>query len=395
MEQELQRLDPKPESPVFKPLPMAPPAASASEEVCCGPPPSPPSSPMERPGYKLEPFVESFMDTAAGRTPRVKTAWVRSDWIGTMLARATSLRNDYKVTPGLYAVGAPGKDSPVLVTANYKLTFDTLRKHLTGLDVWLVVLDTRGVNVWCAAGKGFFGTTELIARVKSVRLDEVVDHRKLILPQLGATGVSGREVKKGCGFEVVWGPVRADDLPRFLENGAKADEGMREVTFTLVERLVLTPIELNGVKKPALWILLAIFMLSGIGSDIFSFGQAWDRGLMGALALIVGILAGAVAAPLLLPYLPTPAFSVKGAVTGLIGSLAVLIAVGGGVGLLGTTALVLFTTAVSSFLAMNFTGSTPYTSPTGVEKEMRKYIPFQALAAGLAVIAWIGAGFAA
>jgi hypothetical protein len=43
---------------------------------------------------------------------------------------------------------------------------------------------------------------------------------------------------------------------------------------------------------------------------------------------------------------------------------------------------------------MNFTGSTPYTSPSGVEKEMRKAIPLQALAALIAVAAWVGAGFA-
>ena len=61
-------------------------------------------------------------------------------------------RNNYKIEPGIYALGSPDKNSEVLVTANYKLSFDTLRKNLTGLNVWILVLDTKGINVWCAAG---------------------------------------------------------------------------------------------------------------------------------------------------------------------------------------------------------------------------------------------------
>ncbi|RXM20875.1 acetyl-CoA synthase subunit gamma, partial [Citrobacter sp. AAK_AS5] len=75
-------------------------------------------------------------------------------------------RMDYRVAPGLYAVGEPTADSPVLVTANYKLTFDGLRSELGGVDAWMLVLDTLGVNVWCAAGKGTFSTAELARRVR-------------------------------------------------------------------------------------------------------------------------------------------------------------------------------------------------------------------------------------
>ena len=90
----------------------------------------------------------------------------------------------YRVEPGLYAVGRPDPQSPVLVSANYKLSFDRLRRQLGGWDAWILVLDTKGVNVWCAAGKGTFGTDELVGRVESCRLAEVVAHRRLIVPQL-------------------------------------------------------------------------------------------------------------------------------------------------------------------------------------------------------------------
>ena len=93
--------------------------------------------------------------------------------------------------------------SPVVVTANYKMTFDLVRRDLAGLDAWLLVLDTKGINVWCAAGKGTFGSDELLARLAATRLAEVVNHRRLILPQYGAVGVAAHTVRQKSGFTVV------------------------------------------------------------------------------------------------------------------------------------------------------------------------------------------------
>jgi hypothetical protein len=138
------------------------------------------------------------------------------DHVGAFLVRVGIGRNNYKIAPGLYGVGNPGNDSPVLVTANYKLTFDTLRKELRGIDAWLLVLDTRGINVWCAAGKKTFSTEELVSRVRITELEKIVRHRELIVPQLGATGVAGYRVKKACGFKVIWGPIKARDIRSFL-----------------------------------------------------------------------------------------------------------------------------------------------------------------------------------
>jgi CO dehydrogenase/acetyl-CoA synthase gamma subunit (corrinoid Fe-S protein) len=91
------------------------------------------------------------MESASGRIPRIKTALSVSDLAGTIMTRIGINRNHYKVAPGLYGVGNPGPDSPVLVTANYKLSFDAVRKELKHTHAWLLVLDTRGINVWCAA----------------------------------------------------------------------------------------------------------------------------------------------------------------------------------------------------------------------------------------------------
>ena len=376
-------------------LPMFDGPLEASDEPCCGPPAGPPSSIHEKPGYHLCSFVKEFLATPAGQVPAVKTEMAKDDWLGTFRVRVGIGRNDYKVAPGLYAVGKPGPDAPVLVTANYKLSFDHVRKHLSGNDAWIVVLDTRGINVWCAAGKGTFGTQEVIRQVKQTRLSEVVNHTKIILPQLGAPGVSAPKVKKGCGFEVVWGPVRAEDLPAFLAAGQKADERMRRVTFTTTERMVLAPVEISLARKPILWAFLAIFILSGIGSGIFSFTAAWERSLIAATGCIAGIIAGCLLVPLLLPWIPGRAFAVKGTLAGAVFGLLALAVWHSSPYLMFSSglALVLLTTTVSSFLAMNFTGTTPFTSPSGVEKEMRKAIPLQIVAVVLAAGMWIGAAF--
>ena len=362
-------------------------------EVCCGSPPGPQSSPLEKPGYKLLDFVTDFKDTACGPVARVKTKLELIDHLGTLIARLGINRDQYKIAPGLYGVGTPGQDSPVLVTANYKLTFDVLRKELTTVDAWILVLDTRGINVWCAAGKELFSTREVVERVKKTRLSEIVSHNRLILPQLGATGVSAHQVKKASGFEVIWGPVRAVDIQHFLAAGNRTDSGMRQVTFSTRERTVLVPVELSHLPKPTFWVILALFFLSGIGTQVFSPIAGLYRGSMALTAYAGGVLAGAVAAPILLPWLPGRAFALKGALTGGVMGLLVVLMFKNGIIWLETLALMFITMAVSSYLAMNFTGSTPFTSPSGVEKEMRAAIPVQAGALLVALAAWIIAGF--
>ena len=187
-------------------------------------------------------FITELLDTKIGQIPKVSTTLNRNDKLGTLKARTGINRNNYKVESGIYAVGNPDENSRVLVTANYKLSFDTLRKELEGFDLWILVIDTKGINVWCAAGKGTFGTEELLNRIKSTALENLVSHRKLIIPQLGAPGVSSYKIKELSGFSVIYGPIRANDLPVFINNGLKATEEMRRVTFSFKERLVLLPV---------------------------------------------------------------------------------------------------------------------------------------------------------
>jgi len=359
-----------------------------AETACC------PSGPKnDRPGYRLCDYVSGWHKSPVGEVPQIGSRLTRADLLGRWQMRWGIGRQRYQVTPGLYALGSPDASSAVLVSANYKMSFDLLRRSLCGRNLWILVIDTRGINVWCAAGKGTFGTEEIVRRVKACRLDELVRHRNLVLPQLGAPGVSAHKVKQGCGFSVSYGPVQAGDLPAYLDAGFKATPEMRRVRFGTLDRFVLTPVELVSMGKISLWMLLALLVLGGIGPGIFSLSAAFSRGGAALLAYLAAVAAGAVLTPVLLPWVPGRAFSLKGALVGGSLALPILPLLGSAIGALNCLALLLGSMAVSSYCAMNFTGSTTFTSPSGVEKEMRRFIPLQAGALLIAACSWVGTAF--
>jgi acetyl-CoA decarbonylase/synthase complex subunit gamma len=301
---------------------------------------------------------------------------------------------DYRVVPGLYALAEPNPRSPVLVTANYKMSLDRLRRACAGLDAWILVLDTDGINVWCAAGKGSFGTEELAHRIADTKLEDVVEHRHLILPQLGAPGVAGHLIERRKGFEVIWGPVMAENLPAFLAAGCVATPEMRRKRFPIRERAELVPVDLVATWK---WLLPAItlaVLLGGIAHRDGFVAGVLDHGLTGAITLLGAAVAGVIATTLLLPYLPFRAFSAKGAVMGLAFAAGLLVWRAGGQlsALLEVEAVgwLLMATALSAFLAMNFTGSSTFTSLSGVRKEMWVAVPLQIVAAVIGLGLWIG-----
>jgi len=231
----------------------------------------------------------SFKPVAA-TIPEATTKLTLADQWGAIKVRLAINRSGYSVEPGLYKVGNPDKTSDVFVTANYKLTFDVVRQQLDGLNAYLLVLDTKGVNVWCAAGKGTFGTAELVKRVELSGLTNLVNHRKLIVPQLGAPGIAAHLVKKQCGFNVIFGPVRATDIKAFIANNYQSTKEMRKVQFTLSDRLKLIPVEVILNFKYLLMLLIPTIALrrsskygldrSKVGSSRTGQWPMWD-GLSG------------------------------------------------------------------------------------------------------------------
>jgi hypothetical protein len=322
-------------------------------------------------------YVIGKISHPAGTFSKVSTELDFRDLAGTIMVRWSINRDHYRITPGLYAVGSPDSTSDVFVTANYKLSFDTLRKNLPGVNGWILVLDTRGINVWCAAGKGTFGTEELIQKINDVSLDKIVNHKRIIVPQLGATGVAAHEVKKLTGFNVHYGPVRAEDIKKFIDLGYRADREMRKVKFGLWDRLKLIPVEFVNGKY---WFLGAVFLLSlisCIGLDEISPAGIWGRINSVIVNLFLAYLSGIVITPVFLPILPGRAFSFKGFCTGILVSAILFFLKMTGDNIAEIIAWFLIIPGLSSFLAMNFTGTSTFTSLSGVKKEMKFAIPLQ------------------
>jgi hypothetical protein len=298
----------------------------------------------------------------------------------------------YAVAPGIYAVGAPTADSPVFVSANYAMSFNLLRRHVHGIDGWILVIDTNGINVWCAAGKGTFGTRELMGRIMAVRLDTIVTHRVIIVPQLGAPGIQSHVVRKATGFSILFGPVRARDIPAFLAAGRTATRAMRTVSFSLVERLELTPLEVI----PALRLFAIAAVILAVFCGIQPQGIIFKEALLGAgpfmLLGLAALVSGSILTPLLLPFIPFRAFSMKGWLMGLVVTLPLLRPLFGDPAgaILPMSLSALFFPALSSYLAFNFTGCTTYTSISGVKYELKIALPVYISVAAVSVLLLIG-----
>jgi hypothetical protein len=168
---------------------------------------------------------------------------------------------------------------------------------------------------------------------------------------------------------------------------------MRRITFNLRERATLIPVEIAAAFKPAvggIGSVMLIALLLGIAGPA-PIKTVWQTMLLGGAAVGIGLFSGAVGTPILLPWLPGKAFALKGAGLGLAAAVISQLALYPAMDPETGVALTLLTIAASSFLAMNFTGATPFTSPSGVEKEMRWAIPAQALVITIGMIGWFKA----
>lgn len=322
-------------------------------------------------------WVEGFIETPVGKLRRIRTELTSKDNFDNFKVRWGINRYNYTVSPGLYTIGYPDQNSPVIVTANYKLTFDALRKELAGQNLWVLVLDTKGINVWCAAGKGTFGTSELINRIKKTKLEQVVSHKKIIIPQLGAPGVASQKVTQSTGFKVIFGPVRAKDIPEFLVNGWNATNEMRTVRFDFNDRLVLTPMEIIPGLKFLLIPVILFLVFNVINHRGFDIKSVTDT-FFNLIPYVGAFLIGTILVPALLPYIPFRSFALKGLFLGALWALvyakfhSTFMFSDNHLILIGNILLLL---SLSAYLALNFTGSSTYTSLSGTVRETIIAVP--------------------
>jgi NAD-dependent dihydropyrimidine dehydrogenase PreA subunit len=189
--------------------------------------------------------------------------------------------------PGLRRIGNPERSSPVLLTVDYDLTVRRVMRALRGLDAWLLVAPAKGINVWCAAAGGHLTTHQVVSVLRTSGIGELVDHRDLVVPQLAATGVIGLDVYRRSHWRVRFGPVRAEDLPRYLAQGGEKDEAMRRVAFTLRDRLematawaVPTALTIGALAwwlRPG-WALPLMALCAGLAVAVFTALDRFARG---------------------------------------------------------------------------------------------------------------------
>jgi len=283
-------------------------------------------------------------------------------------------RHSSTVDVGIYSIGNPDSSSPLFISSNFLMSFDKLRNSLKEMNVWILVIDTKGINVWCAAGKGTFGTTEIISKIKDFNVENLINHKNIIVPQLGASGTQAHVIKKESGFNVVYGPVYASEIKNFLKNGSKADQKMRTISFNLTERIVLIPVELVGVIKYFILGSIYLYLIAYFSKSGFEWRLIFEVGnpLVGAFAM--SILAGSVITPIFLPLIPFRSFVLKGALVGFVVQEIYALYLRNHFSNYQIIGSLLLFTAVSAFLAFNFTGCTTFTSKSGVKKEMSLFI---------------------
>jgi hypothetical protein len=185
-------------------------------------------------------------------------------------------------------------------------------------------------------------------------------------------------VRKRSGFKVEYGPVRAADLPEYLK-ARQATPEMRRVRFTLLDRLILIPMELVHFLLPMLLAAIVLYLAGGP---------------LPAMGAVAAVLAGVVLFPILLPWLPTHDFSTKGFILGGAVALPFTLTTWLGGSEAATwwwqagcgSAYLLTMAPVTAYLALNFTGATPFTSKSGVRREMFAYIPAMAYTFGIGIV---------
>lgn len=210
------------------------------------------------------------------------------------------------VVPGLRRIGTPDRGSPVVITGNFHLSVRRVEKALTSQNCYLLVVQSKGINVWCASAGGELNTHSIISALKTSDTDSLVDHRELILPQLSAPGIDTKLLQQVSGWKGKWGPVYAGSLPEFIANGHTKTQKQCRVRFDLPFRMEML-FAMNfllwlffcaiALAIQPIWALVMTLIFWGAGFilyagyDLLPFKSGWSKALMLAIAAI-GVFGG-------------------------------------------------------------------------------------------------------
>jgi acetyl-CoA decarbonylase/synthase, CODH/ACS complex subunit gamma len=130
----------------------------------------------------------------------------------------TDPRKPVSVEAGVRTFGHPDRNSPVLITTNYALTFFTVESDIkaAGIDCYLIVVDTGGLSVESAVAGRYFSAESIVSALKEMQVENLVNHRTLIIPGLAAR-LSG-ESEEATGWKILVGPKDSSGLPQYLRD---------------------------------------------------------------------------------------------------------------------------------------------------------------------------------
>ncbi len=277
------------------------------------------------------------------------------------------------IEPGIYQAGNPDKNSPIIVTANYEYTYIKVMRDLKDINVWVLCVDSNGINVWCAARGNNFGNSQLLEAIEATGIQNYTNKKTLLLPQLSAGGVAIPDLpinSEKFPFKVKYGPVWSKHIPTYLKKQlSKKPEKMRLARFTISHRIRAGITHTTFLfRKIFILPILALLMLF-LGLYIFTvFDKLWWIG-----ELCIWILFTNMSIFFLFPISKfTQKFVKKGFFFGFI-NIAIL---GGLTWLIHNS---IFYTLINLpfffwstfFSTMSFSGYTMATSPRKIEKEYR------------------------
>ncbi len=305
-------------------------------------------------------------DDATPRPIRIRPV----DYAKAFVAWLHGFRRTYAVAPGLYYTGDHyDLDTPLLVTANYHLSVFLVTRRVRAANARLLVIDTDGINVWCAAGKGRFGNEQILSQIDRYprKLLTAKIHLSLVLPKFGMSGVDLHALRQ-YGLAPVVGPLYAKDLPDYLSTPPLRHRRVDRVHFGLQSRVfILLPglIQLTALSA----LLTAAISLVG-----YPLGAPIQLGVIGVVTTL------GVAYPLLFPLIPARRFAIKGLLLALV-IVTVLLSMAflGAVSLLSMWFAVPFTLAAGILVGLEFTGNSAVSNYSRVKREIVLFIPISAL----------------
>ncbi len=122
------------------------------------------------------------------------------------------------VTEGIYEIGSPDENSPVLITTNFSLTYFIVSGEIEGSRVpsWLLIMDTEGLSVMTAWAAGKFSGDVVGIFVKKCGIADKIAHKKIIIPGYAAS-ISGDLEEELPDWEIIIGPRDASLIPKSLK----------------------------------------------------------------------------------------------------------------------------------------------------------------------------------